>query len=63
MNRHLRRIWTKVQLDPDMAPTAYWRDSRWRYDPALQLAQEAELRDAEAARRVVLPFDRRAAAR
>ena len=58
MNRHLRRIWTKVQLDPDMAPTAYWRDSRWRYDPELQLRIEEELRDPEAAGLIVLPFAR-----
>ncbi len=53
-NRHLRRIWTRVQLDDDMAPTAVWRDSRWRYDPDLQLRQEAELRDPEAAGLIVL---------
>lgn len=54
MNRHLRRIWTKVQLDPDMSPTVYWRDSRWRYDPEQQLRQEAELRDPETNGLVVL---------
>ena len=59
MNRHLRRIWTRVQLDNDMAPTAVWRDSRWRYDPELQLRQEAELRDPEAAGLIVLPVERR----
>jgi DNA invertase Pin-like site-specific DNA recombinase len=63
MNRHLRRIWTHVQLDPEMAPTASWRDSRWRYDPELQLRQEAELRDPEAARLVVFPAGAREAAR
>ena len=36
-------------------PTAVWRDSRWRYDPELQLAQEAQLRDPEAAGLIVLP--------
>jgi len=54
MNRHLRRIWTKVQLDPDMAPTAYWRDSRWRFDFEQQLCEEAELRDPETAGLVTL---------
>jgi hypothetical protein len=55
MNKHLRRVWTKVQLDDDMVPTAVWRDSRWRYDPELQHRQEAELRDPEAAGLIVLP--------
>jgi hypothetical protein len=58
-NRHLRRIWTKVHLDDDMAPTAVWRDSRWRYDPEVQLRQEAELRDPEAAGLVTFPVERR----
>jgi hypothetical protein len=63
MNRHLRRIWTRVQLDSNMSPTAVWRDSRWRYDPDLRLRQEGELRDPEAAGLVILPVERRAAAR
>jgi hypothetical protein len=49
MNKHLRRLWPKVQLDPDMHPTPYWRDRRWRFDPEMQLREEAELRDPEAA--------------
>lgn len=44
-----------------MTPTAYWRDARWRYDPALQLREEAELRDPEAAGLIVLPVGRRVA--
>lgn len=44
MNRHLRRIWTRVQLDPDMAPVIYWRDPARRYAPELQEAHEFELR-------------------
>jgi hypothetical protein len=59
MNRHLRRIWTRVQIDDAIAPTAMWRDSRSRYDPALQVLQEAELRDPEAAGLVTFPFERR----
>jgi hypothetical protein len=45
MNKHLKRIWTKVQLDPSMVPTAVWRDPRWRYDEAQVLREEAELLD------------------
>lgn len=45
-----------------MHPTAYWRDPRWRYDPELQLREEAELRDPDAAGLVVFPAERRAAA-
>jgi DNA invertase Pin-like site-specific DNA recombinase len=49
MNRHLRRIWTRVQLDPGMHPEPFWRDPRWRFDEERQLRQEAELRDPEGA--------------
>jgi DNA invertase Pin-like site-specific DNA recombinase len=55
MNRHLRRVWTRVELDDDMVPTAVWRDSRWRYHPELQVRLEAELRDPGAAGLVILP--------
>lgn len=60
MNRHLRRIWTKVQLDNDMVPEPYWRDPSYRLDPDLLAAQEAEHLDPEAAGLVVLPVGRRA---
>ncbi len=33
MNRHLRRIWTRVQLDGDMSPSVVWRESCRRCDP------------------------------
>ncbi len=55
MNKHLQRLWTKVQMDPEMEPTASWRDPRWRYDPEQQLAEEAEMRDPEASGLVLLP--------
>lgn len=62
MNKHLKRIWTKVQLDPDMHPTAVWRDSRDRFNEEEVAAQELEYLDPEAAGLVILPVERRASA-
>lgn len=42
MNAHLRRIWTHVQLDPDMKPLAYWRVGR-RFDSEQHEAEQAWL--------------------
>jgi hypothetical protein len=58
MNKHLKRIWTRVQLDPAMLPTAVWRDSRYRFDPELQARQDAELLDPEKAGLVIVPAER-----
>jgi hypothetical protein len=30
MNRYLRHVWTRVQLDSDMSPAVVWRDTSRR---------------------------------
>ncbi len=42
MNAHLRRIWSHVQLDPDMNPVVYWRAGS-KFDPARDEAIATDL--------------------
>ena len=42
-----------------MVPTIWRRDARYRYDPELQLREEAELMDPEKHGLVILPVEHR----